>query len=364
MTETVAIWTDAPKDSKEPPELNLHVNIWDRLIENQIAVDFGIQFKSTAQNGDTIFLFLPVPLTNCKLDDLWDVMRNEKTLSAVFNSTVASLNADPSNYTDFTLGNGDQYRLHNLFQILSTEEVVGDDIEFGSGFIVRLDISKLTAPAAGSHYLRFRILIGDRSKQPFSTIIDPPSDFIESSFKQRHLVEFRLNERRNFPGVISSRTLVGTFPKINLIQYFLVRDASHDLSGYHVDCRKKRRFENDLWSEYLGSLGGEHANSLIIYHWREEVDPGKNATEDFVALATFDELKSLTLRFIFIVVLLGALGSAVCAFFFEFIQGLFDHPVSIASFAIVIIVTLGAIVALIAQDRWRQKNRKQIRDTA
>jgi hypothetical protein len=103
------------------------------------------------------------------------------------------------------------------------------------------------------------------------------------------------------------------FPKIEAIHYFLVRDISTELVQSHADFRKMRRLEPKLWDSYLRELGTSAPEKWIIYHWKEGGTPGANV-EDFIALTFFTKPRYHLLTYLTVIVLLGAAGSALQAY--------------------------------------------------
>ena len=133
---------------------------------------------------------------------------------------------------------------------------------------------------------------------------------LRSGFHSTDVIEFRVNERRNFGDYL--RKIKMEFPKIEAIDYFLVRDISTELVQSHADFRKMRRLEPKLWDRYLRELGTSAPERWIIFHWREGGIPGADV-EDFIALAFFTKPRYHLLAYLAVIVLLGAAGSGIQA---------------------------------------------------
>ena len=133
-----------------------------------------------------------------------------------------------------------------------------------------------------------------------------------SSFYLNQMIEFRLNEKRNFSEELRLRQQNGRPPKISAVHYFLIRDLTVELTQSHATFRKMRRLEPGLWDNYLSKLGSPRPENMIIYHWRELAKDG-GTVDDFIALASFRQSGRNIILYLLAIVVLGVMGSSAQA---------------------------------------------------
>ncbi|MDE2475134.1 MAG: hypothetical protein KGO48_08825, partial [Alphaproteobacteria bacterium] len=179
-----------------------------------------------------------------------------------------------------------------------------------------------------ANYVRLRLVLAGELKWLFAREVTPSDWPFVTSFYRNKIVEFRLNEKRNFPDEIKRLYSARDRVLIEAVHYFLIRDVRVELARSHTDFRKMRKLEPNLWKGYLREFGNVNFENMIIYHWRKvardrttcsrgptEIADGKLGVDDFIALCSFRELRGNVLLYIAAIVLLGAIGNSTQAFF-------------------------------------------------
>ena len=318
MNGSLAVWCDTtPRQvSGLEPRLDLHFNMWlDLPGTDSDVLDVGILFKE-ARQIEQLNLFLPALISREAIIDLSDVLHHDQTLSAVFNSML-------SVGTDRII----EGQINRRFEVRDSKDKISlfvvcldlqsdldvEQLQGNEGTIIRFTKNMFLGinEVGGTHYVRFRIKLREDLRTLFRNASNPHDRMFLSGFHSTDVIEFRVNERRNFGDFL--RKIKMEFPKIEAIHYFLVRDISTELVQSHADFRKMRRLEPKLWDSYLRELGTSAPEKWIIYHWKEGGTPGANV-EDFIALTFFTKPRYHLLTYLTVIVLLGAAGSALQAY--------------------------------------------------
>ncbi|MBR2681400.1 MAG: hypothetical protein IKE23_11750 [Exiguobacterium sp.] len=348
MRGSFAVWciTDEVEVDDQKPTVELHFNIWCGLPNgNSDVLDIGFLFKET-RTVQRILLYIPGKVILSQIQDLSKILKDPITLSAVFNDTLEVANPKGESFEAirnkkiaFRVMHVD---VRNPLE-LTIEELSEANDQNGTIIAIEQDIIKRMA-SIGDHYIRLRLQLSDGLKDMLVSQIEPSDTAFASSFYKLQMIEFRLNERRNFSPELRSRLQVGQPPNISAVHYFLIRDLSVEMVQAHSTFRKMRRLEPDLWISYLSGLGSPKPEDMIIYHWREIADVGKTV-EDFIALTSFRQPGARLSIYVLGIVLLGSLGSATQAMLTALALSLgFNGTWSVQ---LTIMALLGAAVAML-----------------
>jgi len=313
MRGSFSVWCtsrDNEEVSGHDPRLELHFNIWCGLPGNiPDVLDIGILFKE-ARPIRELFLYVPRIVKRDQVQDLSQLLKHAATLSAVFNETLEVGNERPGSF-DVQKNGEVAFRIFSLDldnPAQASIEVLPEE-DGQSGTVVRLGgeiISQISG--VGDHYIRLRVALSGNLSDMLVSRIEPSDRLFLSSFYRMQMIEFRLNEKRNFSKELRERQKSGRAPVISAVHYFLVRDLSVEMVQSHATFRKMRRLEPRLWDNYLSGLGRPKPEDMIIYHWRDIAESGKTV-EDFVALASFREAGNNLWLYIAAIIFLGAIGS-------------------------------------------------------
>ncbi|PBB45542.1 hypothetical protein CK222_03440 [Mesorhizobium sp. WSM3866] len=324
MTSTIALW-HLRKEQHEivgrAPSLEVHINLWRHNPGNadHNLLDIGIRVLDV-QDLSAIKLFVPAAIAKQEISDLGSLLRNQDTLSAVFNEVLTIGTSNPSTNA-FTVKRGNEayVTVHpiDIDAYLTVENLKDGADTQGTILSISADFChRLHSP--GEHYIRLRIKLLGGSERAFSSDTSAEDGIFLSSFSVSEITELRFNEARSLPKTLLKRVMLERWvtPRIETLHYFLVRDSGFDLIASHANFRKMRRLEAKIWDDYLRDLAPDVApDKMIIYHWRYG-GLGEGAVSDVVTLAKFRRARKNNIwRYAFIVGLLGAFGSGVQAAF-------------------------------------------------
>lgn len=316
MRGSIAIWHDKEEDSANgySPRVEIHINIWkgDRNSKAQRfhLFDIGLRFKEI-RSLKTLSLYLPFAVTQERVTDLFDVMSDDTTLSAIFNETLVAKKGpdanemfeaqDESGKTQFHVSSCKSDKDITLRGIVDGDGT-GTVIAFRREFLDRLNTK------VGDQYFRLRISVPYETENGFISEMHPKESAFLSTISTNEVVEFRLNERRNFSEAIR-KELEGRndLIEVSAVHYFLIRDMTVEMTQSHTPFKKMRRLEPKIWEKYLGNQRQFYPENMIIYHWSSVENP----VVSFTALAKFRAYYAgRLLVYAFVVIGLGALGSA------------------------------------------------------
>lgn len=322
MNGTLALWYEPLMADAPAPKLTLHVNLWRDLSSAYNFLDVGLRLSALA-NLRRFNLYFPVEIDTTQVADLANTLRYGETLKAVFNNLVEE--GENFDRCFATTLDGSPYLTVHRVDVAEDLEIRRVASPSGKGTIVAFSDAICTRLRAGGHgdqYLRLRFDLKGPSRDLFTTEVRAGDWPFATSLNVTETTEFRLNERRSYPPLIAGQTARGGFD-IERVDYFLVRDIEHQLGSHHNEFRKVRRLEADLWLPYLtgstspkdhGPLPAKVIRRMVIYHWSAKAETGK-PIDDFIAFATFKGSRAHLLTYAVAIVILGATGSFLQAWF-------------------------------------------------
>jgi hypothetical protein len=336
MRGSLAIWCTTPQRpdvAGHPPEVELHFNIWSGLPGNTPDVlDFGLRFKDP-RTIDRLFLYIPGRVLRSQLKDLSTVLNDATSLSAVFNDTL-DVGEERNGGFEVLKGSAVEFRIVKIDianpDEVSVRELSEDDGQIGT--VIGLEPTIIARMSdVGDHYIRIRLALSGELAGMLVSHIEPPDRVFLSSFYETHLIEFRVNEKRNYSRSLRDLQGGSRSPVISAIHYFLVRDLRVEIVQAHSTFRKMRRLEPGLWDKYLSGLGSPSSENMIIYHWRELAQNGR-VIEDFIALTAFRQSGTKLFFYVFGIILLGTVGNATQSLLTTVLTVSTDNPTYAANF--------------------------------
>lgn len=323
MSGTVAIWFERLAETANAPPACLvaHVNLWrhvKRDKSNITFLDIGFQFEQL-ESLKKIFLYLPIDLEPGEIVDLGPKLENATTLAAVFNDVLTTRHTpDDQSFVAVDANGADKFTCHYV-NLQDDIEIRRDNfggikpgtlITFKEDFANRIRLERRP-------YIRLRFLLNQNSFREFTSETIPEDKFLLSSFLRTELIEFRFNEKRNYPPhIVEYFKLAGaTEFIITEVNYFLIRDLRFEYVSSHAEYRKMRRLEGPQWEAYVdGSFDTADADRMLIYQWKKVLPEDAldgSSVEDFIALAKFKLPWPNVWPYVIAIVFLGAAGSTV-----------------------------------------------------
>lgn len=321
MRGSIAIWHDALPDGANgySSRVEVHINIWKGDRRNKVRrfdlFDIGLRFKKV-RSIKTMSLSLPFSIGKDKIVDLFDIIHDRNTLSTIFNDTLypGPLQDDEAIFSV----RDDHDRIQFFVCRCSQSDIEVSNIDSAEGsetiILFKEEFCNKLRKNIGDQYLRLRFYVPFFHTNSFISEIAPADSAFLSTISTNEVVEFRLNERRNFSSAVLGR-LGKNVDLINIcgVHYFLIRDMTVEMIQAHTAFKKMRRLEPDIWDSYLRNEPQFDANNMIIYHWSSTTSDGSNI-DNFKALATFRSYYTGSLAiYAFVIIALGAMGSAAQA---------------------------------------------------
>ncbi|SFG44838.1 hypothetical protein [Methylobacterium gossipiicola] len=322
MRGSIAIWQDKIADAAEgyAPRVEVHVNIWRNTERNKYKnfdlLDIGFRLQEI-RSLRTLSISLPFAvIDDSHISDLFEVMHDASTLSAIFNETLAAGGVQDDGRI-FAASIAETERVQFYVARCSPDERLLSKIGVGGDEVTVITLKdsffERLRRRVGDHYFRLRVKLPIEVKNGFVSTIKPKDSAFLSTISTNEIVEFRLNERRNFSGAIREKlqaTGCGLID-VSAVHYFLIRDMGVEMTQSHTGFRKMRRLEPEMWSRYLQGCPGMNPDKMIIYHWSSKL-PAHGPVDSFTALATFRAYYTGSLVvYGLVIVALGAMGSAL-----------------------------------------------------
>lgn len=309
-------------EANEPPEDQLHVNLWD--IKDKAYLDIGLMICEP-ESIRQIWIDIPWQVKPEHVVDLGPGLDGAKILTSIFNDVALYAGVSNQQYAVVTLGShpnqGSPFLLVHLDQRRLLFSEIAIDAE---SKVTRL---RIRWPALNysednhkdlRRYIRLRI-----TRVPmdafFSTFRAKDRNLLSSSPITR-LLDFRVNVRRGVPDQVLLANPSLEFPSLKKVHVFAIVPRETELpfqgEGYK-GCRSLE--DEEIWNGYINlphrshAAHGESVRGYLGYQWTAS-SKDKVPAKDLVALGRFVHVTAsrwTTTRFVIVVMLLGTLGSAV-----------------------------------------------------
>lgn len=362
MRGSIALWHDTfPIDADGyAPRVEVHINIWRNNQRKKRKYfdlfDIGFRFEEL-RSLRSLSISLPFVIRPEHVSDLFEVMHDTSTLSAIFNETLT-----PGSMSDggncFAASHTETKGVKFFVWRCPVEErqfsMIGEGRDRGTVITISDQFFDRLRPRVGDHYFRLRIRVPVGMENGFVSSNGPRDSAFLSTISTSEIVEFRLNERRNFSNALRNRLQAKDCSLIDItgVHYFLIRDMDVEMTRAHTGFRKMRLLEPDMWERYLDECEGFSPDKMIIYHWAS-VPSGTDVVESFTALATFRAYYTGSLWIYgLVIVALGAMGSAAQNVGAAMLQGLIPCGATIANVSLLVLLTL-MLVCIVHWRRWK-----------
>ena len=321
MRGSIAIWHDTLADGADgyAPRVEIHINIWKSNRRNAKRAfhlfEIGLRFEET-RSLRTLSICLPFVINKSPVYDLFDIMHHSSTLSAIFNET---LSAGPLQDDEQIFAARDEREQVQFYVCRCSDgdmefSVIGKDDDAGTTILFKEKFCKKLKKNIGDQYFRLRIAVPFETKNAFIAEVIPKDFAFLSTISTDEIVEFRLNERRNFsPAILGHLKGGADLIEVSAVHYFLIRDMTVEMTQSHTNFKKMRRLEPEIWKRYLNDEPQFDPENMIIYHWSSIAAP-LGSVGSFTALATFRAYYTGWLSvYALVVIALGASGAALQA---------------------------------------------------
>lgn len=294
MASSFGFWLEKQDSFKNVPlgvNSELHINYWALPDEKIHYIDIGVKLHNVCKDTELsskitgVYFYLPFEKKHIAYDgELGNIVCNDsELLSAIFNSYVTGTSyVTGSGIYKITLPGGKDM---NFFTQIDEENGDGESgVQIGElkdkreiGVKLFFPI-KLFARAINEDmptYFRFRIkLLNENALNRISNITKAKVPTLFGDFSKIEVIDFRINEARNLPYKIREKII--DFESINVIHFFLIREAISEFKVSHSNYERCRVLETELWDKYLDIDNTK--SQKLIYHWKQKT--AGNLTKD------------------------------------------------------------------------------------
>ena len=294
-----ALWIDGDDRS------TIYLNEWINP-KGRSYVDISVRVYG-AKEAKAVNFFVPFTIEKNEITDLSYMLADSSALRALFN-TNGKVDSEKTKYTSELRYDNRTVSLINL----TNEFIATKKVSYGTTITVDFEFIKdcITSDEA---YLILRIphKTLDKIFAPaidVGSIFDRINSLIQSPMiSEKYGYSIRINEARLLPPEIN---------EIEDLQEQRIRKALVTISlgdEYEMNdstCYRIRRLEADLNRNYAPS--GYDCSDAITYQWVEERDSDMKAHYNFYFTMEHNEISKMSMVvYLFIVLLIGALGGAI-----------------------------------------------------
>lgn len=294
MASSFGFWLEKQDSFQNKPlgiNSELHINYWALPDENIHYIDIGVKLNNVFKDDQLsskitgVYFYLPFEKKYVEYDgELGTIVcKDSELLSAIFNSYVTDISyVAGSGIYKITLPGGKDM---NFFTQIDEENGDGesgvkigelkDKREVGVKLFFPIKLFTRAIDEDIPTYFRFRIkLLNIKALSRISNITKTKVPTLFGDFSKIEVIDFRINEARNLPYKIREKII--DFESINVIHFFLIREAISEFKVSHSNYERCRVLETELWDKYLDIDNTK--SQKLIYHWKQKT-PG-NPTED------------------------------------------------------------------------------------
>lgn len=304
----------------------LHVNLWEMGENNRAPfMDIGVMISQHSEI-DEVVIDLPWEVDKKDINDLGTKLNSEKSVAAIFNEVVHYDGLAEGNSANISFRrNGQDQKPFCLFR-LNSQSFRIESIPISNGTLtsrvyVKIPKHKKTPEEdeRKSGYIRLRIK--NIPSTVYTNYFSYSDKALISSNIETRIIDFRINVMRGVPEELMHGNENLAFPKrLKRIHCFLTTIRNEEcvsVSKYYNGYRSL--VDEDIWNEYIkldDSLPPKKQNTInnyLGYQWTIKSEKDE-VIKDLIVLGRFSKKTSNRLsiiRFIIIVVMLGALGGGV-----------------------------------------------------
>ncbi len=315
---SMAFWFAEP-DLENKSSVELHVNVWKiplSLTDNVKFLDIGLMVRNYSLHTN-IFMFVPDPEFNMdNFHDLGACLTDSQNVAfhAVFNERLKIATCSCDKYAEVR-------RESDSFILYKLDKKNGDvsiDRNKCGGSIIKIKIPEIPGDCEEISNLYFRFRLSGKCIDDSFTQDNLASDALQHYISRIELFDMRVNEVRTLPASLVE-SMSKNAVKFDKIQFFLMCEAKEELVLAKTGQKSARNLENEIWQNYISSVGKFKENSSIIaYQWSKlSENAGVKKIDDFsmlikIKLDTISKKKIICA--ICFVVVLGIISSLIASF--------------------------------------------------
>lgn len=317
-----------PSNSKEPSrrvEADLHINYLKTLSKDYYlwkkydrSLDIGVMLLTSVADIKSISIYLPFRIKKEDVLDLGAVIRDPNLFCTLFNEdyTISNVPNHPLFHTVVPTTKQNAFWLYTIEQNTFS---IDDSLQLGSLLTISIAeippctfVQEIDRQEPG---LYFRLRINRLPKNEFYYEDHIANDVFQSAFSKAEIVDFRVNEMREFDNKVIDDLKNGRyFVEFRKFHFFFIGSSEDEEIVGSTDCTDTRLLDPKRWASYNSSIRRNRIR-YIAYHWSKKAEQNSTFTKCSVFLKT--KYKSVNiekmLKYCSIVIFLGFIGSVLCA---------------------------------------------------
>lgn len=313
--KSIGVWYEVVKE--ELPPLEIHINLWNLKRGSKRIfpfIDLGISIPDF-RKIKVLDILLPFNIDENKIADLYKHVNTPDTARLIFNEIECEI----SSKDRYSVIKSDNFENSKLLISIKSEDRLVSFVNCNrseDSTILSIDFEELKKDDKFNEYneLYFRFRMNSESiKKALFRAVQKKNWFLESGFVETQIIDIKINQERNLPHNICKdyrlrKFKFAVFKKIHLL---VMSDSSDEVDTFGTGIYECRKLEEHDWDNYLENE--YDVTNILAYHWKEK-SKEENRIYSFSKLIRISSASTnmkVIITYIFVVILLGALGSGL-----------------------------------------------------
>ncbi len=237
------------------PIKEVHFNLW--MVGDDPFIDIGLKL------GKRQKLLLYLPWEDACVEDLYETIKDQDVLNAIFNQHIKLSTKDDDSYLTISRNNE---KFDIVRACLNKKKLEIENTTHNNRYTQFVIEANSQAENIDVAYVRLRARGFENNvfctEKKIGRLISPFREITEA-------IDFRINELRTLkPSNSEIRQKFTTTPKIEILHFFLVKDFGEINSLNSPNYDRCREFEDKAWDKYLPSRNVTKGAKLA-YHWKK-----------------------------------------------------------------------------------------------
>jgi hypothetical protein len=298
MSSSFTVWYKKRKDEHSPPVLELHINLWVN-INNNDQIDFGLM----VENPNTIrelYIYVPFIIEIGDIVNLIQVLsKDKKSSDLVFNGNMTL--GDHIGELQKVKREGKAFNYY-LIEPQILDKLDGADLPDGRIMKYVFDDSLGNDPV----YIRFRI--NNINQKGLLERHEKSVSYLTGSYNTLTSLEVNFNEFRKLPDNIYQKAHYHHV-KISLVNLFVMTDIHMEHVFSNIKNVKSRILEKEKWEAYNPQLKKVKNNKILAYQFKKSREEGSDFLNEFSIFSKFNDAGAKRRYVLFAITIAFALGT-------------------------------------------------------
>lgn len=325
-------------DLNPSPQVKVHLNLWDFSLKNDLwdflkkngnntfpALDIGIEIQNILEL-EKVTLFIPVSYDEITIEDLSGKLHIPETNQLVFNMPCEFRSDDDCSRL---------FKDNMEFLLCPVHKPVNGKEEYETACYQEQGITCVTINCANitsleryqkkninNIYCRFRIFGTVLLDVLFNKIKRNSDWFLVSGHISRKIVDLRINRERDIDATLRKKMEGNSFELVSMqqVNFLIMEPVSNEILTTEGENMTSRIVESG-WDDYIGGVPNIKKqlddHNIMAYHWKQDEEQPKKSYSKMVRINEYQSTIIMVIVYIFIILLLGILGSVCGSIIFE-----------------------------------------------